>query len=99
MLLRAETNWSVIEPWPEIGWRFHKKYFLVKDKEDSKIKYILSWCMFGTDVHIPQKDIFSLLNLLPFFKHSHLDQLFFSSSIETSSASIRIFHDSGSLRD
>ena len=43
MFFRSETNWEIIEPLSDIGWRFTKKYILLKNSEFPNAKYILTW--------------------------------------------------------
>ncbi len=43
MFFRSESNWEVIEPLNEIGWRFRKKYILLKNSDFPNNKFILTW--------------------------------------------------------
>ncbi len=46
MFFRSESNWEVIEPLNDIGWRFRKKCILLKNNESPSNKYILTWVTF-----------------------------------------------------
>ena len=43
MFFRSESNWEIIEPLGDIGWRFRKKCILLKNSESPNNKYILTW--------------------------------------------------------
>ena len=43
MFFRSEARWEIIEPAPDIGWRYRKEHFFIKDKKSPKDKCLLSW--------------------------------------------------------
>lgn len=43
MYFRSESNWEVIEPLNQIGWRFRKQHLMLKNSENSNAKYLLTW--------------------------------------------------------
>ena len=43
MLFRSEPFWEVIEPLKEIGWRIRRNYFLVRPKDQPKVRQVLAW--------------------------------------------------------
>ena len=51
MFFRSESNWQIIEPLKEIGWRFRKKHILLKNMDTPNVKYILTWVLNNTIVH------------------------------------------------
>lgn len=46
MYFRSESNWEVIESLNQIGWRFRKQHFLLKNSDNSGSKYLLTWVIF-----------------------------------------------------
>uniref|UniRef100_A0A8C6WS34 PX domain containing serine/threonine kinase n=1 Tax=Neogobius melanostomus TaxID=47308 RepID=A0A8C6WS34_9GOBI len=95
MFFRSDPKWEVQEPLKDMGWRIRKKYFMVKNKEQPKEKYLLSWVDLGPDKFLSDKDLQSTLKLLS----SCSVPLVFSSVSESSVLLIRPFSESGSLRD
>ncbi|XP_033097286.1 PX domain-containing protein kinase-like protein [Anneissia japonica] len=43
MFFRSEPHWEVVEPLKDIGWRLRKSYFLVRPKDQPKVKQVLAW--------------------------------------------------------
>ncbi|TNN38311.1 PX domain-containing protein kinase-like protein [Liparis tanakae] len=43
MFFRSDLKWEVLEPLKDNGWRIRKKYVLIKNKEQPKERYLLSW--------------------------------------------------------
>ena len=43
MLFRSEPYWEVIEPLKDMGWRLRRNFFLVKPKDQQKVKQVLAW--------------------------------------------------------
>ncbi|RVE73472.1 hypothetical protein OJAV_G00049680 [Oryzias javanicus] len=99
MFFRSDPKWEVLEPLRDMGWRIRKKYFLVKNKELPKEKYLLSWVDLGPDKVLLDKDLQSALKLLTGLSTPFLCPLLFSSLSESSALLIRPFSESGCLRD
>lgn len=98
MFFRSDPKWEVQEPLKDMGWRIRKKYFIIKNKEQPKEKYLLSWVDLGPDKFLSDKDLQSALKLLS-APSSWWVPLVFSSVSESSALLIRPFSESGSLRD
>ncbi|KAH7946852.1 hypothetical protein HPB52_005038 [Rhipicephalus sanguineus] len=65
MLFRSEDHWEVVDPLPDIGWRFRKQYFMVRHKGDLKDKpRLLMWVPLGPDFYLTVKDLQVALKLL-----------------------------------
>uniref|UniRef100_A0A3P8NW91 PX domain containing serine/threonine kinase n=1 Tax=Astatotilapia calliptera TaxID=8154 RepID=A0A3P8NW91_ASTCA len=88
MFFRSDPKWEVLEPLRDMGWRIRKKYFLVKNKEQTKERYLLSWVSKTERIPTP------LPRQIPY-----LCPLLFSSTSESSALLIRPFSEKGSLRD
>uniref|UniRef100_A0A3Q3KRR2 Uncharacterized protein n=1 Tax=Monopterus albus TaxID=43700 RepID=A0A3Q3KRR2_MONAL len=91
MFFRSDPKWEVVEPLRDIGWRIRKKYFLIKNKEQPKERYLLSW------VSTIQRQY--MFYLLTSGNTSYLCPLLFFSTSESSALLIRPFSERGSLRD
>uniref|UniRef100_A0A8C9ZNG4 PX domain containing serine/threonine kinase n=1 Tax=Sander lucioperca TaxID=283035 RepID=A0A8C9ZNG4_SANLU len=99
MFFRSDLKWEVLEPLKDIGWRIRKKYFLIKNKEQPKEMYLLSWVDLGPDKFLSDKDLQSAMKLLTSLSTPYLCPLLFSSTSESSALLIRPFTEKGSLRD
>ncbi|KAF3856743.1 hypothetical protein F7725_017466 [Dissostichus mawsoni] len=99
MFFRSDPKWEVLEPLKDNGWRIRKKYFLIKNKEQPKERYLLSWVDLGPDKFLSDKDLQSAMKLLTSLSVSYLCPLLFSSTSESSALLIRPFSERGSLRD
>uniref|UniRef100_I3IV85 PX domain containing serine/threonine kinase n=1 Tax=Oreochromis niloticus TaxID=8128 RepID=I3IV85_ORENI len=99
MFFRSDPKWEVLEPLRDMGWRIRKKYFLVKSKEQTKERYLLSWVDLGPDKFLSDKDLQSAIKLLTSLSIPYLCPLLFSSTSESSALLIRPFSEKGSLRD
>ncbi|XP_044066679.1 PX domain-containing protein kinase-like protein isoform X3 [Siniperca chuatsi] len=104
MFFRSDPKWEVLEPLRDIGWRIRKKYFLIKNKEQPKERYLLSWVDLGPDKFLSDKDLQSAMKLLTSLSvrthcTPYLCPLLFSSTSESSTLLIRPFSERGSLRD
>uniref|UniRef100_A0A8D3C6Q7 PX domain containing serine/threonine kinase n=1 Tax=Scophthalmus maximus TaxID=52904 RepID=A0A8D3C6Q7_SCOMX len=99
MFFRSDIKWEVLEPLRDIGWRIRKKYFLIKNKEQPKERYLLSWVDLGPDKFLSDKDLQSAMKLLTSLSVPYLCPLLFSSTSESSALLIRPFSERGSLRD
>uniref|UniRef100_A0A3P9NX50 PX domain containing serine/threonine kinase n=1 Tax=Poecilia reticulata TaxID=8081 RepID=A0A3P9NX50_POERE len=85
MFFRSDPKWEVLEPLKDMGWRIRKKYFLIKNKEQPKERFLLSWVSRTPDSSgVPT---------------AYLSPLLFSSTSESSALLIRPFSERGSLRD
>ncbi|XP_008303400.1 PX domain-containing protein kinase-like protein isoform X3 [Stegastes partitus] len=99
MFFRSDPKWEVLEPLRDMGWRIRKKYFLIKNKEQPKERYLLSWVDLGPDKFLSDKDLQSAMKLLTGLSTPYLCPLLFSSTSESSALLIRPFSERGSLRD
>ncbi|KAM9859845.1 PX domain-containing protein kinase-like protein isoform 3-T3 [Aulostomus maculatus] len=99
MFFRSDPKWEVLEPLKDMGWRIRKKYFLIKNKEQAKERYLLSWVDLGPDKFLSDKDLQSAMKLLTSLSSPYLWPLLFSSTSESSALLIRPFSEKGSLRD
>ncbi|XP_059184375.1 PX domain-containing protein kinase-like protein isoform X1 [Centropristis striata] len=99
MFFRSDLKWEVLEPLRDMGWRIRKKYFLIKNKEQPKERYVLSWVDLGPDKFLSDKDLQSAMKLLTGLSTPYLSPLVFSSTSESSALLIRPFSERGSLRD
>uniref|UniRef100_G3NIM5 PX domain containing serine/threonine kinase n=1 Tax=Gasterosteus aculeatus aculeatus TaxID=481459 RepID=G3NIM5_GASAC len=91
MFFRSDLKWEVLEPLKDNGWRIRKKYFLIKNKEQPKERYLLSWVDLGPDKFLSDKDLQSAMKLLT--------SLSVRVTSESSALLIRPFSERGSLRD
>ncbi len=57
MYFRSESNWEVIEPLNQIGWRFRKQHVLLKNTETPNVKYILTWYEHGIDKILKENEL------------------------------------------
>ncbi|XP_022257560.1 PX domain-containing protein kinase-like protein [Limulus polyphemus] len=69
MVFRSESQWEVVEPLPDMGWRLRKQYFLIKPKGESKERQVLSWVPLGPDHYLEDKDLQSAIKLLTALQH------------------------------
>ncbi|XP_051933022.1 PX domain-containing protein kinase-like protein isoform X1 [Hippocampus zosterae] len=99
MFFRSDPKWVVMEPLRDLGWRIRKKYFLVKNKEQAKERYLLSWVDLGPDKFLSDKDLQSTMKLLTSLSSPYVCPLLFSSTSESTALLIRPFSEAGSLRD
>ncbi|CAJ1052023.1 PREDICTED: PX domain-containing protein kinase-like protein isoform X1 [Xyrichtys novacula] len=99
MFFRSDPKWEVLEPLKDMGWRIRKKYFLIKNKEQPKERYLLSWVDLGPDKFLSDKDLQSAMKVLTSLSTPYLCPLSFSSTSESSALLIRPFSERGSLRD
>uniref|UniRef100_A0A8C9QX62 PX domain-containing protein kinase-like protein n=1 Tax=Scleropages formosus TaxID=113540 RepID=A0A8C9QX62_SCLFO len=101
MFFRSDPKWEVIEPLKDMGWRIHKRYFLVKNKEQPKERQVLSWVDLGPDKFLSDKDLQSAMKLLPTITVSnpYISPVTFATTSESSALVIRVFSEKGTLRD
>uniref|UniRef100_A0A674N2I8 PX domain containing serine/threonine kinase n=1 Tax=Takifugu rubripes TaxID=31033 RepID=A0A674N2I8_TAKRU len=99
MFFRSDLKWEVLEPLRDMGWRIRKKYFLVKNKEQPKERYLLSWVDLGPHKFLSDKDLQSAMKWLSGISVPYLCPLLFFSLSESSALLIRPFSEKGSLRD
>ncbi|KAL2091667.1 hypothetical protein ACEWY4_013930 [Coilia grayii] len=99
MFFRSDPKWEVVEPLKDIGWRIRKRYFLIKNKEQSKERQVLSWVGFGPDKFLSDKDLLSTMKLLPSLSCPFIYPVTFATTNESSALIIRMFNDKGTLRD
>lgn len=99
MFFRSDLKWEVLEPLRDMGWRIRKKYFLVRNKEQPKERYLLSWVDLGPHNVLSDKDLQSAMKWLHSVNVPYLCPLSFFSISESSAMLIRPFSEKGSLRD
>lgn len=100
MLFRSEDHWEVVDPLPDIGWRFRKQYFMVRHKGDLKDKpRLLMWVPLGPDFYLSAKDLQAALKLLTSIQHPHVLPLSLGCVNESGAALVQEFCPQGSLRD
>uniref|UniRef100_A0A8C9T1A4 PX domain containing serine/threonine kinase n=1 Tax=Scleropages formosus TaxID=113540 RepID=A0A8C9T1A4_SCLFO len=95
MFFRSDPKWEVIEPLKDMGWRIHKRYFLVKNKEQPKERQVLSWvCIIFIKRllvlrHLPKTSL----------SNPYISPVTFATTSESSALVIRVFSEKGTLRD
>ncbi|XP_030634527.1 PX domain-containing protein kinase-like protein isoform X4 [Chanos chanos] len=99
MFFRSDPKWEVVEPLKDIGWRIRKKYFLIKNKDQPKERQVLSWVDLGPDKFLSDKDLQSVMKLLPTFSSPYIYPVTFATTNESSALVIRMFSEKGTLRD
>ncbi|XP_041350075.1 PX domain-containing protein kinase-like protein isoform X2 [Gigantopelta aegis] len=99
MLFRSEPNWDVVEPFPDCGWRLRKAHILIRPIAQPKVRQMLSWCDFGPDKTIPEKELSALMKFLPTIQHPFLHPILYATTNETGGMVTRSFNENGSLRD
>lgn len=99
MVFRSENKWEVIEPLPDLGWRLRKEFILVKPIDQPKIKEILSWCDYGPDKFMPEKELAAVLRIFPSIQHPNIYPVTFATANESGGLLIQSFSEKGSLRD
>uniref|UniRef100_H3AWR9 PX domain containing serine/threonine kinase like n=1 Tax=Latimeria chalumnae TaxID=7897 RepID=H3AWR9_LATCH len=99
MFFRSEPNWEVVEPLKDIGWRIRKRYFLIKNKDQPKERQVLSWADLGPDKYLSDKDLQSLIKLLPSWSHPYIYPVTFATTSESSALVIRMYNEKGTLKD
>ncbi|XP_063282936.1 PX domain-containing protein kinase-like protein isoform X1 [Pelobates fuscus] len=99
MFFRSEPKWEVVEPLKEMGWRFRKRYFLMKSKNQPKENLVLSWADLGPDKFLQDKDFQWAIKLLPSLTHPYIYRITFATASESSALVIRPFNDKGTLKD
>lgn len=100
MLFRSEDHWEVVDPLPDIGWRFRKQYFMVRRKGDLKDQpRLLMWIPLGPDFYLSAKDLQTALKLLASIQHPHVLPLCLGCVNESGAALVQEFSPQGSLRD
>ncbi|XP_013417774.1 PX domain-containing protein kinase-like protein [Lingula anatina] len=99
MFFRSEPKYEVIEPLPDIGWRIRKQYFLVKCADQPKLKQVLSWCNYGPDKFLQDKDLTAIFKLFSNFQHPYIYPVGFGYANESGGLTIRHYNEQGSFRD
>ncbi|XP_070559804.1 PX domain-containing protein kinase-like protein isoform X2 [Ptychodera flava] len=99
MFFRSEPHWEVVEPLKDAGWRIRKHYFLIKPKEQPKVRQVLAWSDFGPDKFLSDKDLQAILKILPTVQHPFIYPVTFATASENGGFAIRTFHATGTLRD
>ncbi|EDO48255.1 predicted protein [Nematostella vectensis] len=101
MFLRSVPNWEIVEPLPDIGWRIHKSYFLIKPTDASKkdIRNMLTWTCKGPDFGFEEKDFEAVLKLLTTIQHPYIYPTGFTSCSAQGAIIVRNFIPNGTLRD
>jgi len=99
MFVRSDNEWEVQEPLPEMGLRLRKQYFAIKNKNQPKEKYVLSWANFGPDKFLPNNHLVNLLKIFPTLQHPNVAPVISVTSNDSCGMVIRSFHEEGTLRD
>lgn len=99
MLFRSEPYWDVIEPLKDIGWRIRKCFFMVRPKDQPKVKQVLAWSAFGADKVLDNRDLVPILKIMPSLQHPFIYPVTFATCQDTGGFVIRTFHGTGTLRD
>ncbi|XP_075217096.1 PX domain-containing protein kinase-like protein [Lycorma delicatula] len=102
--LRGDLDFDVVKSIPDIGWRIRKHYFQVKKKNVSnssnmKDEYILSWCEYGPDKYVSDKDMHALFKSLSTLQHRNISEIESCGSVESGAYVIRKLKPEGTLRD
>ncbi|KFM76932.1 PX domain-containing protein kinase-like protein, partial [Stegodyphus mimosarum] len=99
MIFRSEPQWEVVEPLLDFGWRIRKQYFSIKNKNEPKKRFVLSWMAMGPDIHLNEKDLSSAVKLLGNVQHPFMYPLSMSSVSANGGLVIYDFLENGSLKD
>ncbi|KAK3103603.1 hypothetical protein FSP39_020466 [Pinctada imbricata] len=99
MVFRSEKQWDVVEPLPDYGWRLRKNYILVKPVSSPKVRQLLSWVDYGPTKLMPDKELNSVLKILPAIQHPNIYPVIFATCSESGGMTIRPYHEKGTLRD
>ncbi|XP_071816686.1 PX domain-containing protein kinase-like protein isoform X2 [Apostichopus japonicus] len=99
MLFRSEPFWDMIEPLKDMGWRIRKCFFMVRPKDQAKVKQVLAWSAFGADKVLDNRDLAPLLKVMPSLQHPFIYPVTFATCQDTGGFVIRTFHGTGTLRD
>ncbi|XP_059800205.1 PX domain-containing protein kinase-like protein isoform X2 [Hypanus sabinus] len=99
MFFRSEPKWEVVEPLKEMGWRLRKRHLLIKSKDRPKERQVLSWADLGPDMFLSDKDLQSVMKLLPSWSHPYIYPVTFATASESSGLVIRMYNEKGTLRD
>ncbi|XP_071807254.1 PX domain-containing protein kinase-like protein isoform X1 [Asterias amurensis] len=99
MFFRSEPHWEVVEAMKDIGWRIRKSYFMIKPKDQPKVRQILAWSDFGPDMVLDDKVLLQAMKMLPTIQHPYIYPVTYASANETGGFAIRTYHASGTLRD
>ena len=99
MVFRSENKWEVIEPLPDIGWRLRKEYILVRPIDQPKIREILTWCDYGPDKFMPEKELAAMLRIFPSIQHPNIYPVTFATANENGGLLIQNYSEKGTLRD
>lgn len=99
MFLRSENNWELVEPLPYIGWRLRKCYFLVRDRNKPKDKYILTWCCSRPNQSVDVNDLEHVMKFINSLQHPGIEPAIFAACNNTCSVTVRKFYEKGTVRD
>jgi len=99
MFLRSENNWELVEPLPYIGWRLRKCYFLVRDRNKPKDKYILTWCCSRPSQSVDVNDLDHVMKFINSLQHPGIEPTIFADCNNTCSVTVRKFYEKGTVRD
>lgn len=94
-----DGNFEIIKIIPEMGWRLRKHYFSVKNKQDPKQEFILSWVDFGPDKYLQFKDMQAVLKNYSNLRHPQIESIVHQHVTDSGAIMIRSFHADGTLRD
>lgn len=100
MYFRSEANWEVIEPLNQIGWRFRKQHVLLKNKEQSNTKYLLTWYEHSTEKILKENEIEKIFQQFCSIQHEYIEPMIRIENSDTSTIMIQKYNDKAiSLRD
>lgn len=99
MTFRSEPTWSVVEAIPDMGWRIRRHYFLARQHAHPKQDYNMSWCDYGLDVCLGERELNSVMKFLVNLNHPLICSPVMASSDKTGVVTVYKFLPDGSLRD
>ncbi|RNA24938.1 PX domain-containing kinase isoform X2 [Brachionus plicatilis] len=100
MFFRSDSNWQVIEPLNEIGWRFRKQHILLKNTEYANNKFILTWIEHGPDKILKEAELKTIFQQMNQIQHEYIDPIIKINTGDLSTIVIQRFNERFiSLRD
>jgi PX domain-containing protein kinase-like protein len=100
MYFRSESNWEIIEPLNQIGWRFRKQHMLLKNSESPGTKYLLTWFEHGIDKVLKETELKIIFQQFCLIQHEYIEPMVRIDSGDCSTIMIQKYNDKLiSLRD